>query len=79
MVPRFRGDNVWTPAFAGVTLQETFYEIIKDDYPFFISACRGDYLRGLKDGGKTLLVNRSGEQGAWSMENLRTKGKYVIR
>jgi hypothetical protein len=29
MVPRFRGDNVWTPAFAGVTLQETFSEIIK--------------------------------------------------
>jgi hypothetical protein len=29
MVPRFSGDNVWTPAFAGATLQETFYEIIK--------------------------------------------------
>jgi hypothetical protein len=28
MVPDFRRDNVWTPAFAGVTLQETFYEII---------------------------------------------------
>jgi hypothetical protein len=33
MVPRFRGDNVWTPAFAGVTIQETFYEAIKIDYP----------------------------------------------
>jgi len=29
MLPPFRGDNVWTPAFAGVTLQETFYEIIR--------------------------------------------------
>ena len=29
MVPRFRGDNVWTPAFAGVTTQETFYEFIQ--------------------------------------------------
>jgi hypothetical protein len=29
MVPNFRRDDVWTPAFAGVTLQETFYEIIK--------------------------------------------------
>ncbi|MCX5916520.1 MAG: hypothetical protein NTX30_07540 [Deltaproteobacteria bacterium] len=28
MVPDFRRDDVWTPAFAGVTLQETFYEII---------------------------------------------------
>jgi hypothetical protein len=28
MVPCFRRDDVWTPAFAGVTLQETFYEII---------------------------------------------------
>jgi len=28
MVPDFRRDGVWTPAFAGVTLQETFYEII---------------------------------------------------
>jgi len=32
MVPDFRRDDVWTPAFAGVTLQETFYEsIIFDD------------------------------------------------
>jgi len=30
MVPRFRGDNFWTPAFAGVTLQETLYEAIKN-------------------------------------------------
>jgi hypothetical protein len=30
MVPDFRRDDVWTPASAGVTLQETFYEIIKD-------------------------------------------------
>jgi hypothetical protein len=30
MVPRFRGDNVWTPAFAGVTTQETFYVIVKN-------------------------------------------------
>ena len=28
MVPRFRGADVWTPAFAGVTTQETFYETI---------------------------------------------------
>jgi hypothetical protein len=28
MVPDFRRDDVWTPAFAGVTLQETFFEII---------------------------------------------------
>jgi hypothetical protein len=28
MVPNFRWDDVWTPAFAGVTTQETFYEII---------------------------------------------------
>jgi hypothetical protein len=28
MVPDFRRDDVWTPAFAGVTLQETFYETI---------------------------------------------------
>jgi len=32
MVPDFRRDGVWTPAFAGVTLEETFYEIIKQDY-----------------------------------------------
>jgi hypothetical protein len=32
MVPDFRRDYVWTPAFAGVTLQETFYEIIKYIY-----------------------------------------------
>ena len=31
MVPRFRGDNVWTPAFAGVTKHETFYEFINFD------------------------------------------------
>jgi hypothetical protein len=31
MVPRFRGDNVWTPAFAGVTNHETFYEFINFD------------------------------------------------
>ena len=29
MVPDFRRDDVWTPAFAGVTLQETFYENIE--------------------------------------------------
>jgi hypothetical protein len=29
MVPDFRRDDVWIPAFAGVTLQETFYENIK--------------------------------------------------
>jgi hypothetical protein len=29
MVPDFRRDDFWTPAFAGVTLQETFYENIK--------------------------------------------------
>jgi hypothetical protein len=29
MVPDFRRDDVWTPAFAGVTIQETFYEIIR--------------------------------------------------
>jgi hypothetical protein len=29
MVPDFRRDDVWTPASAGVTLQESFYEIIK--------------------------------------------------
>jgi hypothetical protein len=28
MVPDFRRDDVWTPAFAGVTTQETFYETI---------------------------------------------------
>jgi hypothetical protein len=28
MGPDFRRDDVWTPAFAGVTLQDTFYEII---------------------------------------------------
>ena len=32
MVPDFRRDGVWTPAFAGVTLEETFYEIIKQDH-----------------------------------------------
>ena len=26
MVPRFRGDKVWTPAFAGVTILATFCE-----------------------------------------------------
>jgi hypothetical protein len=26
MVPDFRRDDVWTPAFAGVTLQETYYQ-----------------------------------------------------
>jgi len=31
MVPDFRRDDVWTPAFAGVTLQETFYESIRID------------------------------------------------
>jgi hypothetical protein len=66
MVPRFRGDNVWTPAFAGVTLQETFYEFIKDDYPFFISACRRDYLRGLEVGGGRREVGGSMlEGGGW--------------
>jgi len=29
LVPDFRRDDVWTPAFAGVTLQGTFCEIIK--------------------------------------------------
>jgi len=29
MVPDFRRDDVWTPAFAWVTLEETFYQIIK--------------------------------------------------
>jgi len=28
LVPCFRRDGVWTLAFAGVTIQETFYEII---------------------------------------------------
>jgi hypothetical protein len=28
MVPDFRWDDVWTPAFAGVTIQKTFYKII---------------------------------------------------
>jgi hypothetical protein len=28
MVPDFRRDDVWTPAFAGVTIEETFCEII---------------------------------------------------
>jgi hypothetical protein len=31
MVPDFRRDDVWTPAFAGVTPQETFYENINFD------------------------------------------------
>jgi hypothetical protein len=31
MVPDFRRDDVWTPAFAGVTLQETFSEMIMID------------------------------------------------
>ena len=31
MVRDFRRDDVWTPAFAGVTLEETFYEIIKPE------------------------------------------------
>ena len=31
MVPRFRGDNVWTPAFARVTIKMAFYEFIKLD------------------------------------------------
>jgi hypothetical protein len=26
MVPDFRRDDAWTPAFAGVTFQETIYE-----------------------------------------------------
>jgi hypothetical protein len=30
-VPDFCRDDVWTPAFAGVTLNETFYEVIKID------------------------------------------------
>jgi len=29
MVPGFRRDGVWTPAFAGVTALATFYESIK--------------------------------------------------
>jgi hypothetical protein len=29
MVPDFRRNDVWTPAFAGVTLQDNSYEIIK--------------------------------------------------
>jgi hypothetical protein len=28
MVPDFRRDNVWTPAFAGVTICETFFGIV---------------------------------------------------
>ena len=28
MVPDFLRDDVWTPAFAGVTTQKTFYEVI---------------------------------------------------
>ena len=28
MAPRFRVDHVWPPAFAGVTIQETFCETI---------------------------------------------------
>jgi len=33
MVPDFRRDAVWTPTFVGVTIQETFYEIIKFGIP----------------------------------------------
>jgi hypothetical protein len=33
MVPDFRRDDVWTPAFAGVTTQETFYECIRVEVP----------------------------------------------
>jgi len=42
MVPRFRGDNVWTPAFAGVTIQETFYEFINFDSVLLSSPTRYD-------------------------------------
>jgi len=28
MVPGFRRDDVWTPAFAGVTVCETFCEVV---------------------------------------------------
>jgi len=34
MVPDFRRDDVWTPAFAGVTLQKTFCEMIKFRFNF---------------------------------------------
>jgi hypothetical protein len=30
MVPGFRRDDVWTPAFAGVTALVTFYDFVKD-------------------------------------------------
>jgi len=31
LVSCFRRDGVWTPAFAGVTIKETFYEAIKSE------------------------------------------------
>ena len=39
MVPDFRRDDVWTPAFAGVTLQKTFCEFI-----IFISPAQFDMI-----------------------------------
>ena len=38
MVPDFRRDGVWTPAFAGVTLQKTFYETVNLLVPLFSGA-----------------------------------------
>jgi len=35
MVPDFRRDDVWTPAFAGVTIEETSCVIIKFFLPGF--------------------------------------------
>jgi len=49
MVPDFRRNDVWTPAFAGVTLQETFYETIMID--FWIDIPDGWALREEISGG----------------------------
>jgi hypothetical protein len=35
MVPDFRWDDVWTPAFAGVTIQDTFCDAINIGYDPF--------------------------------------------
>ena len=40
MIPDFRRDDVWTPAFAGETTQKTFYEIIKIDGFVKSSRCK---------------------------------------
>ena len=64
---------LWTPAFAGVTIQETFYEIIKEDVLKVITLAdpgTQDYLWTIKETmGRMGEINRL----SWSDVNLEER------